>query len=352
VTDGQTRPGLVNRSFRVPSNAHATVWNANSTMFYVTSTDGAAIPFAFDAATMKATRVQPDTSENGGLTIPSQVEPQFSRTDPDVIYINGGPANHTIFAFKVSTHAKTAVLDLETLGTDLTNTYVGSISVGGTSPEIVISHFGGDIIDAHYLVVWQPVDGSPRKLLNTLTLPTPFHLHATQIDRTARYVFLYPSGADRAANQTIAQVYLWDTITNAVTAVTNHPAGHDSAGFGVWFNQDCCTSLSAWDAGQWQFRSLATPEITRDVITPLLTPQEIYLADHSSWSNARPDRLVPILSSLYRFGETRRRGGRGTTRSSRSTRTAAAARSGGLPTIAATSAATATRWCRISGTNR
>jgi hypothetical protein len=117
VTDAQTRPGLVNRSFRVPSNAHATVWNANSTMFYVTSTDGAAIPFAFDAATMKATRVQPDTSENGGLTIPSQVEPQFSRVDPDVIYINAGPANHTIYAFKVSTHAKTPSSISRSLGT-------------------------------------------------------------------------------------------------------------------------------------------------------------------------------------------------------------------------------------------
>lgn len=300
VTDANTRPGLINRSFRVASSAHSTVWNATNTMFYVTSTDGAAIPFTFDAAAMKATRVQPDTTENGGLTIPSQVEPQFSRVDPDIIYVNSGPANHTINAFKISTHLLTPVVNLDTLGFDLTNTYVGGIQVGGSSPEVVVSHFGGGIIDAHYEVVWQPVDGSARKLLNTLTLPIPFHLHAIQIDRSARYVFLYPSGADRVADVRLAQVYLWDTSTNSITAITNHPAGHDSAGFGVWFNQDCCTA-SPWDAGQWQFRSLAAPDTTKDVISPLLTPQEIYLADHSSWSNAQPDRLVPIISSLYRF---------------------------------------------------
>jgi hypothetical protein len=177
------------------------------------------------------------------------------------------------------------------------------LSVGGTSPEIVLSHFGGDIIDAHYLVVWQPVDGSARKLLNTLTLPTPFHLHATQIDRTARYVFLYPSGADRIANHDDRPGLSVGHDDERRPAVTNHPAGHDSAGFGVWFNQDCCTLPRRGTRGSGSSARLATPDITRDVITPLLTPQEIYLADHSSWSNARADRLVPILSSLYRFSD-------------------------------------------------
>jgi hypothetical protein len=105
------------------------------------------------------------------------------------------------------------------------------------------------------------------------------------------------------APRNASQVYLWDTQTDAISALTMdmHPQGHDAAGFGVWINQDCCTS-SAWDAGQWQFRSLATPSDTRDVITPVLPTKEIYMADHTTWSNAQPDRAVPVISSTYRFG--------------------------------------------------
>ena len=52
VTDGNTRPGVTNRSYRVASNAHLEGWNASSTMFYVMSNDGTSIPYTFDAATM------------------------------------------------------------------------------------------------------------------------------------------------------------------------------------------------------------------------------------------------------------------------------------------------------------
>jgi hypothetical protein len=57
-----------------------------------------------------------------------------------------------------------------------------------------------------------------------------------------------------------------------------------------------------WDAAQWQFRSLATPLITSDLVAPVLLPKEVYLADHPSWHNARPDRLVPFLDASYRYG--------------------------------------------------
>jgi len=65
-------------------------------------------------------------------------------------------------------------------------------------------------------------------------------------------------------------------------------------------NHDCCTS-SAWDGAQWQFRSLATPLVTRDMINPILTPKEVYLSDHATWANAQPDVLVPIISATYRY---------------------------------------------------
>jgi hypothetical protein len=69
----------------------------------------------------------------------------------------------------------------------------------------------------------------------------------------------------------------------------------------MMINHDCCTA-TAWDGAQFQLRSLAAPTSPRDLITPVLTPKEIYLDDHNSWNNAQPDAFVPFVSGFYRYG--------------------------------------------------
>src|SRR6185295_15115701 len=93
-----------------------------------------------------------------------------------------------------------------------------------------------------------------------------FKLHHAMIDRSGRYVMLYTTSTDQAAPRNAAQEYLWDTQTGAVTelGVSARPYGHDAFGYATLVNQDCCTS-TAWDAAQWQFRSLASPLATRDL---------------------------------------------------------------------------------------
>ena len=312
VTDGNTRPGLANRSFRVPSNAHLAAWNATSTAFYVESNDGTIIPYTFNPATMTAARIQPTGADNGGFTLGFYVEPQFSILNPNIIYGVTGSNNRTIEQFDFSTGAYTTVLDLDTLVSGLANTYVGGLNSGGT-PETLLTFFGGAAQDAHYYALFAPI-GNPGggKLLNTVTStinrnPTStvlnFHLHSVSMDKGGRYVFLYPTGVDLASPRLAAQVYLWDTTSDVITAITAdmHPGGHGASEYGYWVNQDCCTS-SAWDAAQWQFRSLTAVAQTSDLISPILVPKEVYLADHTSWNNAQPDTLVPVISATYRYG--------------------------------------------------
>ncbi len=311
VTDGQTRPGLVNRSYRVPSNAHVAAWNASSTRFFVVSNDGTIIPYTFDAQSMTASRIQPSSSDNGGLTLAFYVEPQFSLVDPNRIFGVGGSNNRTISSYDFSAGTYTTIVNLDTVVSGLSG-YVGGLMTGGVPSETVMTYFGGGSQDQHYYALLLPLDGSPRKLLNTVAstingAPTSttlnFHIHGMQIDKSGRYVFIYPTAVDLGSPRYAAQVYLWDTATDVITPITAsmHPGGHDAAGFGVWVNQDCCTS-STWDAAQWQIRSLAAPANTSDLISPVLTPKEVYLADHTTWNNAQPDRMVPVISSTYRYG--------------------------------------------------
>jgi hypothetical protein len=321
VTDGQTRPGMLNRSYRVPSNAHLNAWNANSTAFFVISNDGTVIPYAFNAATMTASRMQAVGTGNGGMTLGFYVEPQFSLVNPNVIYgVVSGGNNRTLSQYDFQTGVYSPLLDLDSVVGGLAGTYVGGIMTGGTPAENLLTFFGGTSQDYHYYALWAPIGNmGARKLLNTLTstingvstnTPLNFHLHAMEIDRSGRFVFLYPTGPELGAPRYASQVYVWDTSSDAITAMTSggpdgatvmHPAGHATAGYGVWVNQDCCTS-STWDAAQWQIRELTALAETRDLISPVQAVKEVYLADHTSWNNAQPSIRVPVISSTYRYG--------------------------------------------------
>jgi len=319
VTDASTRPGSTNRSYRAPSNAHLAAWNSASTYFYIVSDDGTVIPYAFDAAQMRATRLQPSSSGNGGLTLAFYVEPQFSVTSPNIIYgIASGGNNRTIKQYDFTTNTYTTILDLDSVVSGLSG-FVGGIMSGATSPETLLVFFGGAQQDAHYYALWYSLNGT-RKLLNTVastlngattSVTLNFHLHATQLDKSGRFVFLYPTSADLGSPRFASPVYLWDTNTDAITPLTTGGAdgspnlvvgGHDAAGYGYWVNKDCCTA-STWDAAQWQFRPLTSVASHKDLIAPVLSPQEVYLADHSSWNNAQPGVLEPVISSTYRYGD-------------------------------------------------
>jgi hypothetical protein len=320
VTDAQTRPGIVNRSFRVASNAHVTAWNSTSTAFYVISNDGSVIPYTFNASTMTAARIQATGTGNGGLTLGFYVEPQFSLVNPNLIYgaVSGGNYR-TISQYDFQTGAYLPLINLDTIVGGLSG-YVGGVMSGGTPTENLIVFFGGGSQDSHYYALWTPVGNlGGRKLLNTAAstingTPTNitlnFRLHSAQIDRSGRFVFLYPNSIDLGAPRYASQVYVWDTASDTVTAITSgardggaamRPYGHDASGYGTWVNMDCCTN-STWDAGQWQFRPLTSLTQISDLIAPVQAVKEVYLSDHSTWNNAQPGALVPVISSTYRVG--------------------------------------------------
>lgn len=315
MTDGLTRPGYPSRSYRSPSSPHQNAWSAASTKFYVMSGDGSVLPFAFDAATGTAKRIQPSATGDGGLVLRFYIEPEFSFVDDALIYgsVSGvsGATLRTIDQYNFTTATYSRLLDLDALVPGLGGTYIGGIAASAGPVERLTAFFGGPTQDRHhYVVVFDKADPGRRLLLDTLastvngaptSIPLNFSLHHVTIDRSGRYLMLYTTWADQSLPRKAAQSYVWDTVTGTFTAlgVSALPYGHDAFGYGVSANQDCCVATS-WDAAQWQLRSLATPLQTRDLITNVLLPKQIYWADHTTWNNARPDRLVPVISGTFR----------------------------------------------------
>jgi hypothetical protein len=319
VTDGATRPAAPDRSYRTPSGSHTNAWSADARYFYTTSTDGTLIPFAFDGTTMTARRLDPAATGNGGAILRFFGEPIFSYVTPGVMYgtYSGPGANlRSVDAHDIETGVYTPILNLDTLAPELAGTYAGGVGVSGGAAEQIFAFFGGASQGRHfYLVVFEKDNPSNRRLVDTLAstvdgMPTnitlDFRIHAAAIDRSGRYVTIYPTATDQQPPRSAAPAYLWDIVANRFTATPLAEAragGHDAYGYGYRINQDCCTS-STWDAAQWQFRSLATPLTSTDLISPVLQPKEIYLADHPSWHNAQPDSLVPFIDANYRYYDT------------------------------------------------
>ena len=315
VTDAKTRPGALNRSFRSPSSPHQNAWSAAGTYFYVASGDGSILPFKFDSTKGTAQRVQPTATGDGGLVLRFYIEPEFSHFSDSVIYGStsgvAGSTLRTIDQYDFSTGLYTRLLDLDTVVPGLAGTYIGGIAASGGSVERIMGFFGGAAQDLHhYVVVFNKANPAVRQLLDTkantlnglpISFPLNISLHHAAMDRSGRYVMLYSTWVDQSSTRKAAQSYLWDTQTNAFTELNTAalPYGHDAFGYGVSVNQDCCVTTS-WDAAQWQLRNLANPLVTRDLITNVLTPKQIYLADHTTWNNARADRMMPVISGLMR----------------------------------------------------
>lgn len=315
VTDAGTHPSLQSMSWTTPSAAHQLAWNATSDRFWVRSVSGAYVAYNFDAATLTATRITTTASGGGGL-ISSQVEPQFSFLARDVLYGSRQaaiPYRPIIRRYDFGTLTYTDILDLGAITPIATPSYARALASSATEPEMLSVLFGGAQQDLDFKVAAfqaaSPV--ATAVVLDSLasaitrggavkptTIPLGFLLHHQWIDLSGRYVLLYPVSGSFPSPM---PYFIWDLQTDVVARVDRFPGGHDALGYGSHVNQDCCTS-TAYDGAQWQIRPLSNPLATNDLINPVQSPAAPFLADHSSWNNAQPDRRVPILSSLYRYG--------------------------------------------------
>ena len=315
VTDGNTRPGARNVSYRSPSGSHQNAWSASGNYFYVISTDGSVVPFAFNRTTMTASRINPSTGD-GGLMLHLHGEPEFSFVDDAIFGPYSGPGANlrTISAYDFPRNTYTPLLDLDTVVPGLAETYVGGVSASAGAIEKVAAFFGGPMQGQHhYVVVFERRNPAARRILDTAAstlngaptnIPLNFRLHHAFMDKSGEYVMLYPPTADRQAPRNASPYYVWALATNQITALPLAAArvsGHDGIGWGYLTNQDCCET-STWDAAQWQIRPLASPFSMVDLISPVLLPKEIALGDHQSWTHAQQGKLVPIISATFRYG--------------------------------------------------
>jgi hypothetical protein len=307
VTDAFTRQ-TAGLSYRTPSETPNRAWNTTSTRFYVTSTDATIIPYSFDGASMRASRIP--GPQDGGLILAFELEPEFSALDPDVIYSRSSQYDHAVVTmYNFATNAYNVVADVRALVPGVDNsgrTYLRGVETGArANVEYMTFAFGGTSQDQDRYVVAFPVGNlGARKLVDTVAstvngaptnVPLGFHVHAVAIDQSGRFVSIGPTQGDITAGK--APNYIWDTVTNTFTPLTRSPGGHAALGFGIQVNNPDDS-----DAMDFMVRDLTAPDSTRLLIAPLPMPRDFSVSSHATWNNAQPSALVPVVAGMFRYG--------------------------------------------------
>jgi hypothetical protein len=304
VTDANftTDLGTSNRSFSTCSAGYQRAWNADGTKFFVVAGDGSHYLVSFDRTTMVTARL-------GNAALPFGREPgHWDDSNPNVIYGVGTAANHhTIVKVDVTNipWTTTTFLDLDTIRGGLSDTYVGALHVA--NGHMAIS-YGGFSQEEHRYHVWFPINNiAARKEIDTVTLDgmdefdSKFSTHSAQLDMSGRHWNMVRTGSV-VDGRPVAPYsnYFWDTTLETVTPCREHSGGHEVLGWNARINADC---LGAFDAIQW----ILTPDLTAvndnriELVTPLVLPQEIFAAEHSSWHNDAAGPHQPFISAIYRY---------------------------------------------------
>ena len=304
VTGPDLNPDYV-VSYRSSDSTIQRAWNSTISRFTVEDTYGQQHVFSFEPGPMRARylrlvkfdRRRPRAREVAHTIVPfNGSDCSWHDTNPDLLY--GRSGNKVIKCFDFELEQMIEVVDLDDLGLNLPEeSYTSGVCVMN---DTLLTTCGGAVNDVHHIIVVGPLETMAWRTLDTLTLTQfntgqGFLLHSTTIDLTGRYVLMVPSQKSGVPG---GHLFVWDLDTDAVTEITVAVSGHCALGRGCYVNQDCEPG-TPWDAAQWTLRRFSVPNTVVNTIHPVLQPQEIYLAEHPSWTNM-VDEGDPFVSATYR----------------------------------------------------
>jgi hypothetical protein len=306
VTGANSNPEALGVSYRSSDSTIQRAWNSTVTRFTIEDTYGQQLVYAFDPSTLRAQFlrfIRFDRRRETPRTPPDQIVPfngsdaAWHDTNPDWLY--GRSGNKVIKVFDFGTGQMSTVIDLDTLGLNLpAETYTSGVCVMN---DTLMTTCGGAVNDDNHIIVIGPLETEQWQTLDTLSLTQfnegrGFLLHSTTIDLTARYVLMVPSEKSGVPGH---HLFTWDRQTGVITEIATAVSGHCALGRGCYVNQDCAPDTS-WDAAQWTFRYFDTPNEVENTIDPVLTPQEVSLGEHPSWTN-EGDGQEAFVSATYRY---------------------------------------------------
>ena len=294
VTDASLAPR--GGSVMTPASSEQNAWNASSAAFYVGDDGGGYQVFAFDAGAMTA-------RPSGGRLTGWRGEPEFSYTQPDILYAIDGRSS-TLQQYDIGKHKASTVDDPAKCVHLAPSDRGGNVSVSADDNRLMAVF--GPLQDKNTLVYvydrkqgcrWYNAQtgqvGGEWGPAGTISGPYRFGIHNARLSKSGAYVAIAAGGG-------LGGTAIWEVGTTNVTVCTNGAlqcGGHRALGYSRLLN-----SANSQHPLDFIVRPLGDLESITHLVAPL--PPRPTAADwydyHLSWNHINPQDTTPACFSTYR----------------------------------------------------
>jgi hypothetical protein len=293
VTDGRSDPTQAGGPLYTPSGPEQNSWNKNSTMFYVTTSEGSFLLYDFDPATMTARPARSPKVDLGG-------EPEFSYQKANILY--GMNRRQRVFEQYDSLSGQVTEL----------NDPSKCVKLGSGDNAIVISVSADDNRfmtmlgpqqDKDYMVYvydrargcrWYNTEtgeiGGQWGPKGTISVPDRFLLHHARIAKSGKFLYM-TRGRGGIGHGWVA----WEIDNMNVGVCSVACSAHYALGYShIIGSSELNHPLDLW------VRPLNQPDAHTLLISGLEPAKDYWFDSHLSWNNVDENDSAPICFSTYR----------------------------------------------------
>jgi hypothetical protein len=293
VTDEKTDQRREGAPIMTPSSAEQNSWNTNSTKFYVITMGGKDLLYDFDPATMTA-------KSKGFLEVPWQGEPQFSYTQPNILY----GIDHRNPAFQSYDISSSRVTNLNTVSDCVKlDSRDGGHAITVSADDKRFMTYVGPKQDGDYLIYIYDRDqgcrwyntqtgevGGKWGPKGTVTMPDRVLIHNARMSKSGKFIYIAPGNSKPGHRW-----FVWEVDTMAVTLCPAECTGHRAVGYSHLVGPS-----GEINPMELQIRPLDHLEKTSPLVPGLGRIGGYWFDMHFSWNNVNADDTTPICFSTYR----------------------------------------------------
>ncbi len=292
VTDAKTLAGEI---FSTPSAATHNPWNSNNTSFYLLTRNGQILVYDFNPSNLAP-------HERGVARMPSGGEPEFSSTEPNILFATDLRTN-AFAEYDLSTGRFTDLHGVSKCANLRASDHIHAVTVSGDDTRMATSV--GPQQDQNYLIYvydrkrgcrWYNTQtgeiGGEWGPKGTVATSERYFLHGVGISKSGKYVSI-----SRTHDSPGHRWLIWDLETMEVTPCPAMCSGHHVMGY---------SHLIGPSGNNHPMDTLIRPLNRLDQYSALIpdlqtTKTKGYWYDqHFSWNNVDPSDSVPVCFSTYR----------------------------------------------------
>jgi len=293
VTDGRSDPTQAGLPLYTPSSPEQNSWNQNSTMFYVTTSEGSILLYNFDPTTMSARPVKTPKVDLGG-------EPQFSFLHPNILF--GINRRERMFEQYDTSSGRVSEVNVLSkcvkLGSD---DHASVVSVSSDDNRFMTMI--GPEQDKNYLVyVYDRVRGcrwyntetgeiggqwGPK---GTISVRDRFLLHHARIARSGKFLYMTRGRGGIGSGWVVWEIDGMNVGVCSIACSAHYALGYSH----IIGSSELNHPLDLW------LRPLNQPDAYKVIISGLEPAKDYWFDSHLSWNNVDENDSAPICFSTYR----------------------------------------------------